>query len=473
MLHLENKNAASQETPPSSLGSIVCAAMSHDHKKALALELARCQMEDSGRALFDPNNATGCSRPMTSTKILHTCLSQMTDAGLNAYLHSFSHVHQSCIRLTEERLIQASHVATEQLHAMLAHQSEMMQASHVATDQLHAMLAYQSEMWAKREEHEREREMRDKEIRKQHEKMLENLWSKSEEQNNQMLELTKNVEATAEKMKPLFGIESFVTLATNGITWLTSLIHFLAMMNAVWLLTLSKRHDKTRSYMFRMACAETLLEFAMHWMVSQGLLSDVDRVRGISTLRTWILVSEGGAYMVGLILSFFRTSSKEGDALNEAMLRHIEMMQIVNANAEKLRKEALEREQRATQPVVPRTHHQVGGYHSIGNQAETSPGVVSLPPMYSLPRSGTSLGASYSKEQSYEMAYHEALRILLAHTPQQYVVFPQETVDSPPQLCEQVTFHGQSNNPTKDPLKRSHEENDEDFEEPEKKRLKQ
>ena len=92
-------------------------------------------------------------------------------------------------------------------------------------------------------------------------------------------------------MKPLLGIESFVTMATNGVTWLTSLVYFLGLMNAIWLLTFSKRHDATRRFMFRIACIEALLEFAMHWMVTQGLLADTERVRGIGILRSWTMTA--------------------------------------------------------------------------------------------------------------------------------------------------------------------------------------
>lgn len=164
MHQLERDAAANGEQPPSSsLGSIVCTNMSHDHKKALALELARCQMKDVGRLLFHDTNNEDCSRPVTSTTVLHSCLSRMTDAGMNAYSLFFTHVHQSCTRLTQEQLMQASQVATEQLHTMLAHQSEM---------------------WAEREE-------RDQELRAQHEEMLASLWTKAEEREKEIAELTK------------------------------------------------------------------------------------------------------------------------------------------------------------------------------------------------------------------------------------------------------------------------------------------
>jgi hypothetical protein len=167
-MHQLERDASSHHNgaePPSSLGSIVCTAMSHNHKKALALELARCQMEDVGRSLFveTTNDAVDCSRPVESTTVLHSCLSRMTDAGMHSYSLFFTHVHQSCTRLTQEQLMQASQVATEQLHTMLAHQSEM---------------------WAEREE-------RDQELRAQHEKMLQSLWSKAEEREREMAELTK------------------------------------------------------------------------------------------------------------------------------------------------------------------------------------------------------------------------------------------------------------------------------------------
>lgn len=169
-MHQLERDAATFEhhEEPLSLGSLVCTNMSHDHKKALALELARCQMQDVGRALFHgqattDGDAVDCSRPITSKHVLHSCLSRMTDQGMHSYALFFTHVHQSCTRLTQEQLMQASQVATEQLHNMLDRQSEM---------------------WMEREE-------RDKIMRAQHEEMLQNLWIKAEEREKEMLELTK------------------------------------------------------------------------------------------------------------------------------------------------------------------------------------------------------------------------------------------------------------------------------------------
>jgi len=166
MHQLERDAAASHnsdESPPLlSLGSFVCTTMSHDHKKALALELARCQMQDVGRLLFH-ETTIDCNRPVQSTLVLHSCLSLMTDAGMHSYALFFTHVHQSCTRLTQEQLVQASQVATEQLYTMLAHQSTL---------------------WAQHQE-------RDQELRAQHAEILESLWSKAEEREREIEILTK------------------------------------------------------------------------------------------------------------------------------------------------------------------------------------------------------------------------------------------------------------------------------------------
>jgi hypothetical protein len=292
-----------------------------------------------------------------------------------------------------------------------------------------------------------------------------------------MLQLTEAVEATAEKMKPFLGIESLITMTTDGITWLTSFIHFLSVMNGVWLLTLSKRHDATRRFMFRMACASAFLEFIMYWMVSQGVLADVDRVRGTSTLRKCTLAFEGIVYIVGLILSLVQTPTKDEINSNEAMLQHLEMMQMLNANAEKVRKEALlerDRQRVVVETPVPRPLVVNGHHLSVGNCIETaSPTLVSLPPSTIL-----------DKEQSHALAYLEVLRILSAHTPPPYVMFPQEAASSPPppRLCEQQKgVCDQSNDnasndnlPVENLRKRLNEVNDDDEcdAEPKRKRLK-
>jgi len=313
--------------------------------------------------------------------------------------------------------------------------------------------------------------------------------------------LLQNVQATAEKMKPLLGIESFVSMATNGVTWLTSLLYFLAVMNAVWLLTLSKRHDCTRRIMFRLCCLEALLECTMHWMVTQGLLADAERVYSIGILRSWTMMVECILYVVGLVLSVLkscRRSTQEGAVTSESMM---EMMQLIAANAEKLRKEVplqeekKQQQQRGVEVVVPRVQQLPVLYRHVNHESanDASASVFSLSPMYkelSLPdvshaasnvvSTPTITTTREAMEQQYAAAYEEALRVLSQQASQcpnaagmisSHQVSPQE---SSPQLSVQVIDEAKTDVLNKDCKKRlldeDGEDDDEEAEEPERKK---
>lgn len=283
-------------------------------------------------------------------------------------------------------------------------------------------------------------------------------------------------------MKPLLGIESFVSMATNGITWLTSLAYFLVLMNGVWLSTLSKRHDFARRHMFRIACAEASLEFVVHWMVTQGLLADSERVRGIGVLRSWTLTSECCLYVVGLILSVFRKQKGREQAMNDAVM---EMMQLIAVNAEKIQKETPHRGQpRAAETAAPRMQLPVvHGVDDRMNGEPTNDGLLSLPPMYkdvSRPRFNLATDRSLITEtsdilgreamlQKYAVAYQEALRVL-SHQASMATLQQHNAVIPAQQNCIQQDFspnvqiiHKESDSPvTKDPKKRHLEEDGED-----------
>lgn len=231
-------------------------------------------------------------------------------------------------------------------------------------------------------------------------------------------------------MKPLLGIESFVTMATNGVTWLTSLVYFLGLMNIVWLCTFSKRHDATRRFMFRVACIESLFEFSMHWMVTQGLLADTERVRGIGILRSWTMTIECCLYVVGLILSVFRKERGREQVMNNETM--VEMIHLLSANAANVQKEISQRGQPGVvlETTVPRMQPAVTSQESgESNAVNESRGesLLSLPPMYNeaprprftsitetsaaLPES-RAIPTNEAMQQSYAVAYQEALRVL-------------------------------------------------------------
>lgn len=118
------QDATTADTP---FGTSLCAAMSLDQEKILALEMARCHLAEAGRSLFystlhkyeyvddvDVDNHHHCASPISILQ-LPTCLLQLSDMGLHSYTHFFTHVHQACIRLTSDLAIQYQQSVATQL----------------------------------------------------------------------------------------------------------------------------------------------------------------------------------------------------------------------------------------------------------------------------------------------------------------------------------------------------------------------
>lgn len=482
-------DASNHDRDTPSLGSVVCSNMSHDHKKALALELARCQMQDLGRPLFEHSelNTTSCNRPILDSTNLHACLMRMTTAGVHAYSLFFTHVHQSCTRLTQEHLMQASQVASQQLLSTIEKQSQQ---------------------WASHQE--------------EHSTLLQQLYTVVQERQEDFQELRNFVKETTKTIQPLLRMEALFNVVTNGVTWLTSFAFTLILWIVVWMF--SKRY--TRRIMFRLVCMEGLLEFGLHWMVSQGLVGDSERARGIAALRRWTLVAEGFLYVVGLIASLFcreprRRRRRRQDEV-EASEQMVEMMHMVANNSERLRKETQvpvspPQQQRFVEVVVPRAlhntvpveHYRHGLVYEPANETTSSANnnhQLALPPMYqevsrpSIRHNGSTYpppppSASQARREISEQDYAaavlvESLRRVLAESHQQQPYqapppYPSQQphfVDSPQTSSthQQVPTDGSNDHDPehltvdKVPKKRCLEENEDDEsdddEEPERKR---
>ena len=111
------------------LGTALCNHMSSTHQKRLALELANCHLADVGRDMFVPTSP--CHDFVTRQSMMDSltvCLRQLTDGGVTSYTHFFTHVHQTCLRLTSEVTIQYQQQVTEQLTQVSHNAGHVMQA---------------------------------------------------------------------------------------------------------------------------------------------------------------------------------------------------------------------------------------------------------------------------------------------------------------------------------------------------------
>ena len=163
----------------------------------------------------------------------------------------------------------------------------------------------------------------------------------------------------------------------------------------------------------------------MHWLVTQGVLADTERTHGIGIVRSWTLTLECCLYVLGLVVSvFITTNHKHENAMNETMM---EMMQLLAANADQLRKQEPSprpTHQRVVEVVLPRVEQPVLQPLVKDVVDDSSSGsVLSIPPMYKqVSRSNVSqstrnitpitAATRESMEQHYAAAYLEALRII-------------------------------------------------------------
>lgn len=137
----------------------LCALLPVQHQKWLALEMARCHLEDLGRSLFrdKPLRDDGYHHDSTNNNDLHNhrqpqesyswcsphdptlhpidldqCLRQLSETGADAYMHFITYVQQLCIRLTQEMFLEQQQdelrKISTQYHDISAHSLEQMSA---------------------------------------------------------------------------------------------------------------------------------------------------------------------------------------------------------------------------------------------------------------------------------------------------------------------------------------------------------
>lgn len=91
----------------SSDSTALCQTMTENHQKFLALEIAKCHLNDMGLDLYqDTDFVQKHCRAITASRndweSLFGCLKSLSPAGVNAYTHYVSHVQMLCTRLTRD-----------------------------------------------------------------------------------------------------------------------------------------------------------------------------------------------------------------------------------------------------------------------------------------------------------------------------------------------------------------------------------
>ena len=360
-----------------SISTKLCQLMPEEKLKILALEIARCHLEDLGKPLMqDMSLIHDCSvREDHNLPDIQFCLKHLTDAGANTYTHYVSYVQQLCTRLTQELIISVQHAATTEMAkrhaeitlqsielarkhsdqmAMLAMIPEQLQVTlmtelseslktslsqalvdqvndqlpdllhHHLDDRLRSLLDthaaaqahYTEALWKQFEN----RFIEHKDREEQWNQLQLSAWeSQLQEQRDKVIALTETVSKTTKTLQPLLGIQTLVSAATQGYTWVTFLLHFVGTFNIVWLLTRPKRCQSFRSYIFGVVLTEALLEIGMVALQQHDLLTEVERLVAVVEVRRCALFLECLVYIIGLLVSCCRNpeDANESDDMME------------------------------------------------------------------------------------------------------------------------------------------------------------
>jgi hypothetical protein len=374
-----------QDQHNSDSAKAICSVMPEEQQKALALEIARCHLQDLGKPLIrDRAILHQCSpqgqhqeqqpqvSPFEDSHVLQTCLKSLTDAGVNAYTHYISYVQQLCTRLTAEHMVQHQQ---EQVREMTSRYQEVSQQSIAQLEtltnmsekhatqmntlsEIPAMIKDQLTVELKEQLRETVKEqlseqlqiqlreqlqdgigdllqhqaveqasllnhiMGHMEIRDSEQKETYEAWTQHQttqfqnqardidRQRAKMQDLDDIVSTTTRNMQPLVGLQSLVTAATEGYTWITFLLYFLGTFNVVWLFTRPQRCHGFRAYLFAIVLSEAVLELSLKAMLDYDWLSESDRTLAIDQVRRWALLLECLAYIAGM--HFTRDSAADG-----------------------------------------------------------------------------------------------------------------------------------------------------------------
>lgn len=369
---------------PGSDATTFCAALPESSQKRLALELARCHLEDTQKPLFRNHLVTrdcGKTAP-TSDNFLRKCLSDLTEPGEHAYSHYIPYLQALCTRKTQELFLQhqqstkdrlaseyakmsrASIEHMETLHQTTAQQAEELSAkladissviqSQIAeqlgdiiqkelsdrlAEAIHQQTSIQSrvfkEILSSIELQDSERKQQQEEwthyqsgmLLKQAKDMEKNRDALRESQ-AKIEDLTSKVERTTSHMQPLVGLQEFMKAATEGYSWISFLLHFLATFNIVWVVTRPERCHQFRSYIFAVVVAEAAIELGLKCLVANGLIDNGEVVGLTGEVRRLSILLECIAYLVGMAMTCFFSSHKEDEEseelLNSLVRRHIQ-----------------------------------------------------------------------------------------------------------------------------------------------------
>ena len=254
---------------PAQSSTEFCAAMTQMQLDILAIELARCHTEKSGKPFIadgDNISAEDCEPDsLTDEAKVNACLAHLDTPSYDRYVHFTMHVQQLCVRFTDE-LVAAK---KEQAALLLAH------SSNVVGQQLQHLVEKNNEL-------------------------IKLLDDQMQEFSDKFDEMQDGVSHTTNNFH---SIETIIGRVTRGYSWFMSLIHFLVALNIVWLLTMNKRARNARTRLINLVMVEASYEIYTHWGVYYNRFSVEKQVEYLSNWRRVFMVVELCFYIYCLVRS--------------------------------------------------------------------------------------------------------------------------------------------------------------------------
>ena len=321
----------------------LCQYLPEQYQKRLALEIARCHLQDVGRPLFinatverrcvldptDDNNddqaenvhPNSQEKKRKSGADIKWCLKQLTDYGVNAYTHHFAYVSSLCIRLTQELVVAYQQQTQRDLALRYAEISShsleqltsMSRLTQKHAEQLQALAQIPQQVTERLTNH-LQTTVRDtiqhsmsEQIAHQlqglftvHTQGLEHHLAKLEAQREEM---EAAVRKTKQSMQPILQLQSLLATVTQRYEWLTFWSRLLGAMYLVWLMTRPQCGQPVRWCLMGIVVAEALWELILRVMVNQALLSASNQTAYVATARQWSFILMGAFYVLGLLAS--------------------------------------------------------------------------------------------------------------------------------------------------------------------------
>lgn len=335
---------------PTQTSTEFCATMTQLQQDILAIELARCHTEKSGKPfIVDGENisADDCAgHSLIDQAQVDACLAHLDPTSYDRYVDFTMHVQSLCVRFTDE-LVTAR---KEQAALLLA------QSSSAVTKQLQDLM-------------EKNDHLINKVIEQQ--ELLGNQSIKMKEFSDKFDVMQDGVskmqDGVTHTTNNFHSIEAIIGRVTRGYSWFTSFIHFLVALNVVWLLTMNKRSRKIRSVLVNMVMLETLFEILSHWAVYNNYLRPEDQVRAVSLWRRTFMMVELFAYFVVLVFSPC-FSGDNAEVKEEA--------EIISAMKEQMKREQAEARKQMAELW---TNHQVQGIGTRGAPSTTTRALMADP----------------------------------------------------------------------------------------------